>query len=75
MSLTLTQGLPAAKTPAGIFLLTTLPAPMTLFDPMVTPGNMITPVVIQTLSPMKTGLVFMVEKSSKSCVDVMIMFL
>ena len=33
------QGLPAASTPPGMSLLTTLPAPITVLLPMVTPGN------------------------------------
>ena len=33
------QGLPTATTPAGMSLVTTDPAPMTLLSPMVTPGR------------------------------------
>ena len=50
------QGLPTATTPAGISLVTTDPAPMTLLSPMVTPGQMTTLPPIQTLLPMRTGL-------------------
>jgi transposase-like protein len=34
------QGFPAAKTPSGTSRVTTLPAPMTAFEPMQTPGRM-----------------------------------
>jgi len=37
------QGLPAAKTSARIFLVTTLPAPITVRAPIVTPGQTIAP--------------------------------
>lgn len=37
------QGLPAANTSAGMSSVTTLPAPMTLREPIVTPGQMIAP--------------------------------
>ena len=50
------QGLPTATTPAGISLVTTDPAPMTLLSPMVTPGQMTTLPPIQTLLPIRTGL-------------------
>ena len=50
------QGLPTATTPAGMSLVTTDPAPMTLLSPMVTPGQMTTLPPIQTLLPMRTGL-------------------
>ena len=33
------QGLPAANTPSGISRVTTLPAPMTAREPIVTPGR------------------------------------
>ena len=36
------HGLPAANTPDGISLVTTLPAPITVFDPIVTPGKIVT---------------------------------
>ena len=36
------QGFPAAKQPAGISFVTTLPAPMMLFGPIVTPGKIVT---------------------------------
>jgi DNA-binding winged helix-turn-helix (wHTH) protein/TolB-like protein len=42
------QGWPATTTPAGISLVTTLPAPMTEPSPMVTPGQTITPPPIRT---------------------------
>src|SRR5207248_831574 len=37
------QGFPEANTPSGMSLVTTLPAPMTAFEPIFTPGQMITP--------------------------------
>lgn len=36
------HGLPAVNTPDGISLVTTLPAPKTVFDPIVTPGKIVT---------------------------------
>lgn len=58
------HGLPAANTPDGISLVTTLPAPITVFDPIVTPGKIVTLEVTQTLSPIVTGLAITVLKSS-----------
>lgn len=49
------QGLPTAKLFGGISFVTTLPAPITLSSPIVTPGKIIAPVQIQTLSPIVTG--------------------
>ncbi len=49
------HGLPAAMTLAGISLVTTLPAPITVFSPIVTPGSTIAPPPIHTLSPMVIG--------------------
>ena len=43
ISLITLQGLPTATQFAGIERVTTLPAPITLFSPMVTSGSMITP--------------------------------
>lgn len=42
-SLTTRHGLPYAITLSGISLVTTLPAPMTVFWPMVTPGKITVP--------------------------------
>lgn len=39
----------------GIGRFTTLPAPITLFSPMVTPGRRIQPPPIQTLFPISIG--------------------
>lgn len=49
------QGLPAAKTPAGMSLVTTLPAPMTLFAPMDTPARRTLLPPTQTPSSTVTG--------------------
>lgn len=43
------HGLPTAITPLGIFLLTTLPAPIIVLLPIVTPGK------TETLSPIVIG--------------------
>ena len=75
ISLTTLQGFPAANTPAGISLVTTLPAPIIVLSPIVTPGNIVTLVVIHTLFPIVIGRAIMVEKSFKSCVEVITMFL
>ena len=48
------QGFPTAKLFAGISLVTTLPAPITLFCPIVTPGKIITPPPIQQPSSIMT---------------------
>ena len=50
-------GLPAATTFAGISDATTLPAPMTLFSPMVTPLQTFAPSPIQTFCSRMTGRV------------------
>ena len=49
------QGLPTATQSAGMERVTTLPAPITLFFPIVTPGSRIQPPPIQTLSSIRTG--------------------
>ena len=49
------QGFPAARLSGGIFLVTTLPAPMTLPFPMVMPGRIMTPPPIQQPSSIVTG--------------------
>lgn len=49
------QGLPTATQFSGIERVTTLPAPITLFLPMTTPGKRIAPPPIQTLSSILTG--------------------
>src|SRR5687768_14418492 len=50
------QGLPAANTSAGISLVTTLPAPITLRSPMFTPGQITALPPTHTSSPMVMGL-------------------
>ena len=50
------HGFPAANTPAGMSRVTTLPAPMTLSEPMVTPPITRTPAPNHTLSPTVIGL-------------------
>ena len=49
------QGLPTATQLAGMERATTLPAPMTLFRPIVTPGNRMAPPPIHTPSSILTG--------------------
>ena len=44
-----------ATTPDGMSLVTTLPAPITTSEPMVTPGHTITPMPNHTLSPTVMG--------------------
>ena len=55
MVLNTLQGTPAAMLLAGILFVTTLPAPMTLFVPMVTPFRMVQFVPIQTSSSITIG--------------------
>ena len=50
------HGLPAANTPAGMSFVTTLPAPMTVFEPIFTPGQMIAPPPTHTSEPISMGL-------------------
>ena len=45
------QGFPAATTLSGILCVTTLPEPITVLSPMLTPGLIIVPPPIQTLFP------------------------
>ena len=52
ISLITLQGLPTATTLSGISLVTILPAPITTFSPIVTPGTITTPAPIQALFPM-----------------------
>ncbi len=49
------HGFPAANTSAGMSLVTTLPAPMTVFEPIVTPGQMMAPPPTQTSQPIWIG--------------------
>ena len=73
------QGFPHAIVLSGMFLVTTLPAPITTFSPIVTPGKIMVPPPIHELSLMDTGkaLVFTVEcvlskriLPLRGCVDV-----
>lgn len=50
------QGFPYATQFSGMERVTTLPAPITLFFPIVTPGRMIVPPPIHTPSSIVTGL-------------------
>ncbi len=55
MSRTTGAGLPTATTTAGMLPVTTEPAPITLFSPIVTPGQTITSQPSHTLSPRVIG--------------------
>ena len=50
------QGLPAATVQAGMSFVTTLPAPITVLAPIVTPGQITVQPPIHTLSPIVIGL-------------------
>ena len=50
------QGTPAAKLSAGISRVTALPAPMTQWSPIVTPGQTVTEAPNQQSFPICTGL-------------------
>ena len=50
------HGLPAAMTPLGTSRVTTLPAPITVLSPIVTPGKMIAPPPIQQSDADANGL-------------------
>ena len=56
------HGVPTATTPAGIGFVTTLPAPITLSSPTVTPARRIAPPPIHTFSPTVIG-----APSSRPC--------
>src|SRR3954454_13486096 len=56
ISLMIRHGFPAANTPAGMSLVTTLPAPITVFGPIFTPGQMIAPPPTHTSEPILMGL-------------------
>src|SRR5881397_601612 len=49
------QGFPAANTSSGISLVTTLPAPITVREPMRTPGRMNAPPPTHTSEPIWIG--------------------
>ena len=55
MARTTRQGLPTAITLGGMSRLTTLPAPITEPEPMVTPGSTVTFPPNHTLSPTAMG--------------------
>src|ERR1700734_2172263 len=50
------HGFPAANTQSGMSLVTTLPAPITVFEPIFTPGQMIAPPPTHTSDPISIGL-------------------
>src|SRR5690606_2484865 len=52
------QGLPAAKTSSGMSLVTTLPAPITVRLPIVTPGQITALPPTHTSSPILMGLAY-----------------
>lgn len=58
------QGLPTATLYAGISFTTTLPAPITEFSPIVTPGRMTEPPPIHTPSLMVTGRAMVLHNDS-----------
>ena len=60
------QGLPAAITPDGISLVTTLPAPITELSPILTPGIIHALPPIQTLFPILIDTVFSIDFSQAS---------
>ena len=49
------HGTPTATTFDGIDFLTTLPAPITVLSPIVTPASIVEPAPIQTLLPIVIG--------------------
>ena len=55
--------MPTANELGGIDLLSTLPAPITEFLPIVTPGKIITPPPIQTLSSIVTGKAYVLKNA------------
>jgi hypothetical protein len=58
ISRTIRHGFPAANTPSGMSLVTTLPAPMIAFEPIFTPGQMIAPPPSHTSDPISIGLAY-----------------
>ena len=58
MFLIILQGFPTATTFDGMFLVTTLPAPIDTLSPMVTPPIIFTPPPIQTLLPIVIGFAY-----------------
>ncbi len=62
-------GFPATTTLPGNDFVTTEAAATTVLSPIVTPGSIVTPPPIQTLSPMVTGLgipiFFLLDSASK----------
>ncbi|KAI0862336.1 hypothetical protein F4860DRAFT_124879 [Xylaria cubensis] len=62
-------GDPIATEKSGMFLVTTLPAPMVHPFPMVTPGMIVTLPPIQQSSPMMTGLAYSML-SRRDCTSV-----
>ena len=60
------QGLPTAIELSGISFVTTEPAPMTQFSPIVTPGVMTTSPPIQLCEPTVTGSAYSVTFSLRN---------
>lgn len=60
------QGFPTATTLDGISFVTTLPAPITVLSPIVTPGKMIAPAPIQQFLPICTGILYRYNRSRSS---------
>ena len=60
---TMREGLPATTTFAGTSFRTTLPAPMVLLSPIVTPGPMTTLAAIQTFVPTTIGRAYSRSRS------------
>ena len=60
------HGFPTARQFAGMERVTTLPAPMTVFSPIVTPGRMMTPPPIHAPSSILTGRAMVLQMSSPS---------
>src|SRR5699024_12476686 len=58
-------GLPYAITLSGISFVTTLPAPITTLSPMVTPGIITDEPPTQTLLPIVTGAVCVLQNSNE----------
>src|SRR5215510_13004369 len=52
------HGFPAANTPSGMSLVTTLPAPMTALEPIFTPGQITAPPPTHTSDPISMGLAY-----------------
>ncbi len=60
IGLRIRHGFPTARTPGGNERVTTLPAPITVPSPMVTPGRTVTFEASHTLQPIVTGCAAMI---------------